>query len=68
MMKISKNFNLLDRLLNTKSNYTKTLEQDKLYSKISRDSLDALKLRYGKDLTQEEIQLLVKLKKVFNVL
>ena len=34
MMKISKNFNLLDRLLNTKSNYTKTLEQDKLYSKI----------------------------------
>ncbi|EDR30026.1 eukaryotic translation initiation factor 5B, putative [Entamoeba dispar SAW760] len=41
--------------------------KDKLYSKISRESLDLLKLRYGKELTQDDIQLLVRLKKMFNI-
>ena len=42
LLKISKNFNLIDKIINTKLNYTKTLEQDKLYtniylSKINKD-------------------------------
>ncbi|ELP95003.1 eukaryotic translation initiation factor 5B, putative [Entamoeba invadens IP1] len=41
--------------------------KDLLYSKISRESLDLLKTRYGKDLTQDDIQLLVELKKTFNI-
>ena len=42
--------------------------KDTLYSKITRQSLDALKERYGKDLTQEEINLLFKLKTMYGVL
>ncbi|KAL7719279.1 Eukaryotic translation initiation factor 5B [Entamoeba marina] len=42
--------------------------KDQLVSKISRQSLDLLKQRYGKQLTQDDIQLLVKLKKTFNII
>jgi len=32
ILKIPKNFNKIDKIFNTKNNYTKTLEQDKLYN------------------------------------
>ena len=42
--------------------------KDLLYSKISRQSLNLIKERYGKELTQEDLRLLVELKKIFRVL
>ncbi|KAL0392297.1 UNVERIFIED_CONTAM: Eukaryotic translation initiation factor 5B, partial [Sesamum radiatum] len=41
--------------------------EDELVSKISRNSLDALKEHYADDLSVEEKRLLFKLKKLFKI-
>lgn len=42
-------------------------EKDTLYSLISRKSIDTLKEFYRKDVSNEEWQLIVKLKPVFDI-
>ena len=43
-------------------------DTDTLYSKISRESLDILKEYYKEDCTKEDLILIVKLKKMFNII
>ena len=40
ILKGSKNYNLIDKLLNTKLNYTKTIEQDKMHNNIVLSTLN----------------------------
>ena len=42
-------------------------EKDALYSQISRASIDCLKEFYRKDVSQEEWQLIIKLKPMFDI-
>lgn len=42
-------------------------ESDQLYSMISRASIDCLKEFYRKDVTNDEWQLIVKLKPIFDI-
>ncbi|KAL7711785.1 Uncharacterized protein QTN25_010537 [Entamoeba marina] len=63
----SRSFLDLGRVIGMEIN-NKPVDVYQLVSKISRQSLDLLKQRYGKQLTQDDIQLLVKLKKTFNII
>ena len=42
-------------------------DKDVLYSQISRESIDCLKEFYRKDVTNDEWQLIVKLKPLFDI-
>ena len=46
-LKMSKNYNLFDKLINTKINYTKTLEQDKLYTNNYLSTLNKEKNKFN---------------------
>ena len=42
--------------------------KNKLYSKLTRESIDALKENFKDDLTKEDWMLVIRLKKVFDIL
>ena len=47
MLKFSKDYKLIDKLINTKANYTKTLEQDKLYTNNYLSTLNKEKIKFN---------------------